>query len=128
MEIVLIVIITMIGIMTAIVLKGYKPEFGFFIILVLAFFFFGWIISIFRELWSRLDFLASFYEENKFFYNILFKITGITYLCEFTSGICKDAGYGSIATQIEITGRILVLLASIPVLMSVISMIYDYKI
>lgn len=120
--------ITMIGIMAAIMLKAYRPEFSFFIILVLSFFFFGWIISIFRELWSKLDFLASFYEENKFFYNILFKITGITYLCEFTAGICKDAGYSSIASQVEIIGRVLVLLASIPVLLTVISMIYDYKI
>ncbi|MBR5579632.1 MAG: hypothetical protein IKW28_11660 [Lachnospiraceae bacterium] len=128
MEIISIVIITIIGIITSIILKGYKPEFSFFIILILSFFFFGWIISIFRELWSKLEFLTAFYEENKFFYNILFKITGITYLCEFTSGICKDAGYGAIAAQVEITGRILVLLASVPVLLAVISMIYEYRI
>ena len=128
MEIISIVIITLIGIMAAIMLKVYKPEFSFFIILVLSFFFFGWIISMFGELWTKLDFLGSFYEESKFFYNILFKITGITYLCEFTAGICRDAGYSSIATQVEITGRILVLLASVPVILTVISMIYDYKI
>ncbi len=128
MDILTIIIITLIGIITAVILKNYKPEFSFMIIFFLAFLFFGWIVSIFRELWSSLDFLASYYEENKFFYHILFKITGITYLCEFTSGVCKDAGYSSIATQVEIAGRILVLVASVPVLLSVISMIQNYKI
>lgn len=128
MEILTIVVLALTGIITAVILKSYKPEFSFFIILFLAFLFFGWIVSIFQELWSSLDFLSVYYEENKFFYHILFKITGITYLCEFTSGVCKDAGYSSIATQVEIAGRILVLVASVPVLLSVISMIQNYKI
>lgn len=118
--------ITLIGVIAAVILKNYKPEFSFLIILVISFFFLGWLITIFSELKSQLKVLTGFYEENRFYYSILFKITGITYLCEFTSGICKDAGYSSISTQIEMAGRILVLLASIPVILSVITTIHTY--
>ena len=105
------VFIAITGIVTAVILKGYKQEFSFMIILVLSFLFLGWLVSIFSDLLSRLNVFTKFYEENKFYYNVLFKISGITYLCEFTSGICKDAGYHSVAGQIEIIGKILVLQA-----------------
>ena len=67
-------------------------------------------------------------EENKSFYEILFKIMGITYICEFASGICKDAGYSSISSQIEIVGKMLVLLSGIPVLIAVVETIKNYNI
>ena len=34
--------------------------------------------------------------------SILLKMAGVTYVAEFASGICKDAGYQNIAVQIEI--------------------------
>lgn len=128
MEILSMMVITLIGVVTAVVLKSYKPEFGFMVILILAFFFLGWLITILIKLKTELMVLAGFYQENSFYYGVLMKIIGITYLCEFTSGICKDAGYSSIAAQVEMAGRVLVLLASIPVILSVISVISNYKI
>ena len=50
----------------------------------------------------------------------LFKAVGITYVCEFCASICKDAGYGAIAGQIEIFGKLSVLLMGLPVLAAVI--------
>lgn len=128
MGILSIMAVTLIGVAAAVILKNYKPEFNFFMILIMSFLFLGWLISVFSDIKSELKVLTKFYEENSFYYTILLKITGITYLCEFTSGICKDAGYSSISTQIEMAGRILVLLASVPVILFVITMIHEYKI
>ena len=50
----------------------------------------------------------------------LFKAVGITYVCEFCASICKDAGYGAVAGQIEIFGKLSILLMGIPVLVAVI--------
>ncbi len=50
--------------------------------------------------------------------DILLKMVGITYVAEFTSGICKDAGYNNIAGQVEMAGKLMVLTISVPVLTS----------
>ena len=46
----------------------------------------------------------------------LLRMAGIAYIAEFTSGICKDAGYQTLAVQIELSGKLTILLLSLPVL------------
>lgn len=115
-----------IGVITAVIIKGYKPEFGIVVMIALSLVFFGWMLDVFGEMEKQFEAITEQLEENKSFYKILFKIMGITYICEFSSGICKDAGYSSIATQIEIVGKMLVLLSGIPILISVIDTIKMY--
>ena len=55
---------------------------------------------------------------------ILMKVVGITYLCEFSVGMCKDAGFTAVADQIEILGKLSVLFAGLPILLAVIRQIY----
>ena len=47
----------------------------------------------------------------------LFKMAGITYIAEFTSGICKDAGYSAVGTQVEMVGKLAILAVSAPVVL-----------
>ena len=56
----------------------------------------------------------------------LIKMLGITYVAEFSAGICKDAGYQTIALQIEIFGKLAVLVLSMPVLMALLNTIKDF--
>lgn len=126
MNIVAICLVAIIGVITAVIIKGYKPEFGMVIIIALSLVFLSWMLEVFGEMEKQFQSITEQLEENKSFYKILFKIMGITYICEFSSGICKDAGYSSIATQIEIVGKMLVLLSGIPILISVIDTIKTY--
>lgn len=128
MNIVNICMIAVIGIITVVIVKGHKPEFGIIMILALSLLFLGWMIQIFGEMESQFQSISSELEQNRSFYKILFKIMGITYVCEVSSGICKDAGYASIASQIEIIGKMLVLLSGMPVLLAVIETIENYRI
>lgn len=47
----------------------------------------------------------------------LVKMIGITYVAEFASNLCQDAGYSSIGTQIEIFGKLSIVALSMPILM-----------
>lgn len=47
----------------------------------------------------------------------LIKMIGITYVAEFASNLCQDAGYSSIGTQIEIFGKLSIVALSMPILM-----------
>lgn len=54
---------------------------------------------------------------------VLLKILGITYLAEFSSNLCKDAGHGTIGSQIELVGKLTILCVSMPVLMALLETI-----
>lgn len=128
MNIIGICFVSIIGVIAAVILKGYKPEMGLFIVIVLSLMFLSWMLEVFRQMQTQFGVITKELEENKSFYEILFKIMGITYICEFASGICKDAGYSAISSQIEIVGKMLVLLSGIPVLIAVIETIKNYNI
>ena len=55
---------------------------------------------------------------NRVYLTTLLKITGITYIAEFASGICRDAGYGAIGSQIEIFGKLSILAVSMPIVLA----------
>lgn len=58
------------------------------------------------------------------YFKILLKIIGITYVADFSAGICKDAGYSAIAGQIEIFGKIAILAISSPIITALLETVY----
>ncbi|MDV3428647.1 MAG: stage III sporulation protein AD, partial [Bacillota bacterium] len=52
---------------------------------------------------------------------IVLKVIGITYLATFCSEICKDAGENSLASKVEITAKILILISAVPIMMAVLN-------
>lgn len=57
------------------------------------------------------------------YFVLLFKIIGITYITEFCSDICKDAGYSTIAGQISMAGKLTVLGISMPIITTLLELI-----
>ena len=51
---------------------------------------------------------------------------GITYAAELASSICKDAGYQTVAAQIEIFGKLLIMVLSVPILLMVLQAIGEF--
>ncbi len=65
---------------------------------------------------SLIDNLAGKISINKEFITLLIKITGIAILTEFAVSICKDAGESSIASKIDMGGKVIIVSMSIPIL------------
>ena len=57
---------------------------------------------------------------------ILLKMLGIAYIAEFTANLSKDAGYHSIASQIELIGKLSILLISAPILEALLDTIFTF--
>lgn len=53
---------------------------------------------------------------NMMYLETILKIIGIAYIAEFASQITKDAGQGTLASKIELAGKILILAMAIPIL------------
>ena len=56
---------------------------------------------------------------------LLLKLIGIAYICEFAASISKDAGYQAVASQIELFGKLTMLVVSLPVLYQVVETVLE---
>lgn len=56
---------------------------------------------------------------------ILLKMTGITYIGQFSAAICKDAGYQTIGSQIELFCKLSIMVLSIPILQALLQTIQE---
>jgi stage III sporulation protein AD len=56
---------------------------------------------------------------------VLIKILGISYICEFSADICKDSGFTAISNQIQIFGKLSILVVSMPIFMNLLNTIWD---
>ncbi|MCD8338427.1 MAG: stage III sporulation protein AD [Lachnospiraceae bacterium] len=70
--------------------------------------------------------LGNYVSSQKSYFKILLKIIGITYIADFSSSLCRDAGYGAIAGQIEIFGKISILAISSPIILALMEMVYSF--
>ena len=119
-EIIKIGILGLAGVLLAIQFKTIKPEYATYIGLGLGVLIMRYALGQFRTLVSSIETLQKYFSGAESYLTILVKVIGITYICEFCAGICKDAGYGSIADQIEILGKLSVMFAGMPIIMAVI--------
>lgn len=119
-------ILGILGVLTAIQFKSVKPEYATYIGVALGLLIFGYTVQQLRTMISSLSWLKDLFEGSGGYLTILMKVVGITYLCEFSAGICKDAGYGAIAEQIEVLGKLSVMFAGLPILLAVVEQIQGY--
>lgn len=54
---------------------------------------------------------------------IVFKIIGVAYIAEFGYQLCKDAGEESIASKIQLAGKVMILVLASPIALALIELI-----
>lgn len=104
------------GVLLAMVFKKERPEFGIVISIVVCVCIFFSILgrlSILLESVGRLRDLAAL---DAGYFRTILKMIGITYVAEFAVSLCRDAGYVTIASQIEMFSKISILLLALPVI------------
>ena len=80
------------------------------------------VVSRFRLIASYIDRLTAYVSVNISYIDVILKMIGIAYICRFSSDICKDAGCNAMASQVEMAGKITLILLSMPILMGVIDL------
>ena len=99
-------------------LKGLKPEYGQLLLIAMGVFLFFFAVSYLDAIKQMIGKITSMITIPDGYLAILLKMTGIAYVCEFASNLCKDAGCHTIASQVEMIGKLSMLLISIPVITS----------
>lgn len=114
------------GVLLAVQFKGQKPEYGIYIGLAISILIFGYAMRQVEIVTAQFGKLRSYLGGAESYLTILLKVIGITYICEFSAGICKDAGYQAVAGQIEVLGKLSVMFAGLPILFAVIDQIQNF--
>lgn len=116
----------LVAVLLAVQFKSKGGEFGTYLIMGagMVLFFFGTgkmqtIVDTARQ-------IQGFININSVYLTTLLKMVGITYIAEFASGICKDAGYGSMGTQIEIFGKLSILAVSMPIILALLETLQEF--
>lgn len=107
----------------ALQLKNIKSEYSFVIMIVGCVIIFFYSISGIIKVVEILKKIINDTGINDEQIIILLKIMGISYIAEFVSDIAKDSGYSALSNQIQIYGKITILVVSVPILESLINCI-----
>lgn len=104
------------GALLAVQFKSGKAEYGIYISIALSLLIFFGILGQLRAVIKMVQGIGTMISMDTVYIGTLLKMLGITYIAEFSSSICKDAGYQTIAGQIDIFGKLAVLVLGMPIL------------
>jgi stage III sporulation protein AD len=114
------------GVLLAVQFKSGKAEYGIYLGAALSILIFFQILGKLNVILEVIKTIGEFLPLNKIFAGTLLKMLGITYVAEFSASICQDAGYQMIARQIEILGKLTILVMSMPILLALLQTIREF--
>ncbi|GAA0602678.1 stage III sporulation protein AD [Virgibacillus siamensis] len=126
MEIIQIVILGLIASILYIILKDVNKAFAFFLILITGIIIFLMVIRQITVIFQLIESLGEKANVNGMYMTTILKIIGIAYIAELGANLTKDAGLNSVATKIELAGKIFILLLAIPIITAVIEAIISF--
>lgn len=111
-------ILAIVTVFLVILLKPLKNEYAMLVVLAGGMVLFYYGLEELKQIISSIDTLKGYMPYVSGYLGTFLKMIGITYLCEFSAGLCRDGGCQSLATQIEIVGKLSILAISAPVLVA----------
>ena len=115
-----------VGVLFAVQLKQEKSEIAVLLCVLVSVFIFWKMLDSIAVVVNIIREISTFIKVDSSYIATLIKMLGITYLAEFSSGLCKDAGYQAIAVQIEMFGKLTILVLSLPILVALLRTIQGF--
>lgn len=84
------------------------------------------LIGQIAQVFSLLEYIAQKGNIKGMYVDTILKIIGIAYIAEFGAQITRDAGLGSVASKIELAGKVFILVLAVPILTAVIETILRF--
>lgn len=113
--------IALLGVMIAlgtVWLKGIRPEFGTLMAIAGAVLILTYGLSRIDYLLDAIDRLQNWLPVEPVYIKLMLKLMGISFLAEFASNICRDAGCSAMSSQIELFGKLSMLVTGLPVILA----------
>ena len=114
------------GVILCFLLKGTRPEYASFVTMGIGLLILGLAVGKLKYLFESLESLKEILPVNSEHISVLAKMIGITYIGQFSAGICRDAGYQATGAQIELFCKLSILVLGIPVMMALLETIREF--
>ena len=111
------------GVLLALQFKTEKSEYGLYIILAVSIVLGFLGLAGFVPIMTVLEKMEEMMNIKDGYLKIFMKMLGISYLVEFAAALCQDAGYGTLASQLEMLGKLTILSISSPILLALLEML-----
>ncbi len=123
MDVFTLVTIAVIGTVVCVLIKQYRPEYTALVAIGT-----GAIILIFalpqtKEMLEHLENISNLADVDSIYIRTILKALGVCVITQLASDTCKDCGQSSIASKVELGGKIAILTISIPFFTSLIETI-----
>lgn len=111
------------SVLVALFFRSVKPEYGIYMGFAAGLLLLGYVLDIFSGVYDMIQNIKAYLGETYEYLVLLMRLVAITYICDVSGSLCRDAGYQTMASQIEVVGKLSVLLSGMPVLLSVLDTI-----
>ena len=126
MSVIKVAMIGVCGVLLAVFLKQQKNEYALYISMGAAVLILLLAVNRLGIVMESIEKIQSVIKIDSSYVKVLVKMIGITYVAEFASGLCKDAGYVSVGAQIEMFGKFSIMAVSMPVLLALIETVEGF--
>lgn len=126
MGIVQVVLFGIIATMLYLIVKDVARPFAFFIIFVASLVILFAVIHEINAIIQLIYRLGQKASVHHMYIDTVLKIIGIAYITELGANVTKDAGLSSVASKIELAGKVFILLLAIPIVTSVVELILQF--
>ena len=125
MDILKIISFILISLFLYLLFKDKRSDLAVLILLVSGVMVFIYSIGQINEIITFLKNIAEKAAIDGLYLGVILKIIGIAYISSFCSEICKDSGASSLASKVELSGKLFILILAIPILMAVLNSILE---
>ena len=122
-----VVILAVIGTVFIVLLKDKTSGLSFLLMLAICMLLMFFILDYVEILLDGFKIFEAYFDSTGYYIKLILKMVGITYLCEFGTQVCKDTGQGAIATQVELFGKVTVLITGLPILLAIIESLVTFE-
>lgn len=126
MDIIKISVLGVCGVMLGFLLRGTRPEYASFVTMGIGLLILGLAVGKLSYLFETIDRLRESLPIDSSYITTLVKMIGITYIGQFSAGICSDAGYQATGAQIELFCKLSIMVLSMPILMALLDTIQGF--
>ena len=122
-----VVALAVVGVIFIVLLKEKNSSLSFFLMLAICMLIMFKLLDYMMIMLEGFKVFEAYFDSSGYYIKLILKMVGVTYLCEFGTQICKDVGQGAIALQVELFGKIMVLIIGLPILLSIIEQLVNFE-
>lgn len=108
--------VALVTVVLSVLLKSYRPEISLSISLVAMGVMFALISPYMKTALNSFVNLSEQIGLNIKYMVIVIKVIGVAYITELGAEICRDSGENAVGTKVEICGKIIIIVMSMPVI------------